>query len=245
MTQLCDSIFASTSSLREYKETEHGVRIRTTCVFPSFEPVFVYVVKLGSGFVVHDAGETMAVILTHGQGGNAASRSIRIECKRYDLAFEKGMISFKVDNDKWLESAIVAVSSSAASAARVAIRDSKANSERELVDVIFSMLEPKFDKGSILKKYSYSGKSGRHYQFDLAVKRKEQLTLIETVTAHANSINSKYVAMADVSSDFGVTKIVAHNDDLSNEDIILLQDVAIVARQDGVMKIVNENGLIG
>src|SRR6056297_3509478 len=97
MTALCDIVFASTSSLWACKETENGARIRTTCVFPSFEPVFVYVAKLGDGFVVHDAGETVATILAHGQEGDVAKRLIRSECKRYDLSFGDRRISLRID----------------------------------------------------------------------------------------------------------------------------------------------------
>ena len=122
MKALCDIILASTSSLWACKETENGARIRTTCVFPSFEPVFVYVAKLGDGFVVHDAGETVAVIMANGQDGNPAKRVIRSECKRYDVAFGERQISLKIDAAEWLETAIVAVANTAAAAARNALR---------------------------------------------------------------------------------------------------------------------------
>src|SRR5690554_4592467 len=97
MNALCDTVLMSAASFWSCQETENGARIRTTCVFPSFEPVFVYVVRLGDGFVVHDAGETMAVILSHGQDGAAAKRIIRNECRRYDLACDDRSISLKID----------------------------------------------------------------------------------------------------------------------------------------------------
>ena len=237
MKALCDIILASTSSLWACKETENGARIRTTCVFPSFEPVFVYVAKLGDGFVVHDAGETVAVIMANGQDGDPAKRVIRSECKRYDVAFGERQISLKIDAAEWLETAIVAVANTAAAAARNALKDNSKRAERNLADVIFQLLEPKLAKGTITKSFPYLGESGRRYKFDLAVQWKDHLTLIETVTPHAISVNSKYVALADVPPE-SAKKIVAHNNDLSQEDILLLQNVAIVAGPSGVMDLV-------
>lgn len=242
MKALCDIILASTSSLWSCKETENGARIRTTCVFPSFEPVFVYVAKLGEGFVVHDAGETVAVILGHGQDGDAAKRAIRSECKRYDVAFGERRISLKIDAAEWLETAIVAVANTAASAARNALKDNNKKAERDLADVIYELLEPRLAKGTVTKGFPYLGESGRRYRFDLAVQGKDHLTLIETVTPHAISVNSKYVALADVPSEAAVKKIVAHNNDLSQEDILLLQNVATVAGPNGVMELVAGSG---
>ncbi|CAM8624338.1 hypothetical protein MCEREM30_01146 [Paracoccaceae bacterium] len=238
MTALCKIILESTSSLWACMETTNGARVRTTCVFPSFEPVFVYVAKLGDGFVVHDAGEAMAIIMSHGQAGDAAKRTIRSECKRFDVAFSERRISLKIDAAEWLETAIVAVANTAATAARNALKDNNIKAERDLADVIFHLLEPKLAKGTITKDFPFLGESGRRYRFDLAIQGKEQLTLIEIVSRHANSVNSKYVALADVPSDAAVKKIVAHNNDLSQEDILLLQNVATVAGPNGVMDLV-------
>ena len=238
MKALCDIILVSTSSFWACKETENGARIRTTCVFPSFEPVFVYVAKLGEGFVVHDAGETVAVIMAHGQDGDAAKRVICSECKRYDVAFGERRISLKIDASEWLETAIVAVANTAAAAARNALKDNRKKTERDLADVIYELLEPRLAKGMVTKGFPYLGESGRRYRFDLAVQGKDHLTLIETVTPHAISVNSKYVALADVPSEAAVRKIVAHNNDLSQEDILLLQNVATVAGPNGVLDLV-------
>ena len=237
MTSVYDTIIASTSPLRECKKTEHGVRIRTTCMFPSFEPAFVYVEKSEKGFVVHDAGETVAVITAHGQEGDAANEVIRTECKKYDLAFDENVISLEVDDVDWLQTAVVSVATAAVFSAKAALALNHrfvAKAQNDLVDVIYQLLAPKIVEGTISKRFSFKGMSGRQYKFDLAVQNSGRLTLIETVTAHKNSVNSKYVSMADVPSD-GVMKIVAHNDDLSKEHIQLLRNVANVASQSGVM----------
>lgn len=238
MAAVCDTVLVNAAKLWSCKETDNGARIRTTCVFPSFEPVFVYVVKFGDGFVVHDAGETMGVILGHGKDGDVAKRIIRAECKRYDLTCEGRRISLKIDALEWLETAIVSVANTAAAAARQAMAETRKKSVQDLSDVLYQLLEPRVSKGTLAKNFDFQGASGRKYHFDLAVQGHERLTLIQTVMPNANSINSKFVALSDVPSDEPVRKIAAHNGDLSVEDVLLLQTVATVASPGGVVEMV-------
>lgn len=240
MNAICDTVLMSAARLWSCKETENGAQIRTACVFPSFEPVFVYVVRLGDGFHIHDAGETMAVILSHGQDGAAAKRIILAECRRYDLEFNGRRISLKVDAPEWLETAIVAVANTVAMAARLASAVADRPTERELADILFNRLQPRLPKGVITREYAFQGASGRRYRFDLAVQQGGHLSLIQTVRANPNSINSKFVALADVPADEPVQKIAAHSGDLQAEDILLLQAVATVATSDGVVTLLGD-----
>jgi len=238
MSSSCNTVLMNAANLWSCKETENGARIRTTCIFPSFEPVFVYVVKFGDGFVVHDAGETMGVILGHGQDGSAAKRFIRTECKRYDLAFENRRIELKIDALEWLETAIVSVANTASTAARLAMADASKKADRELSDVLFELLEPKLTKGTLARDFGFQGSSGRKYKFDLAVQGRDELTLIQAVRPNAISVNSKYVALSDIPMDEPVQKIAAHDNNLAMEDILLLQNVATVAGPSGVLNLI-------
>ncbi len=234
MNAICDTVVSGSADFRSCKESDNGARVRTTCIFPSFEPVFVYVVRFGDGFVVHEAGETMAVILSHGQDGSVASRVIRTECKRFDLTFEGRRISVKIDAPEWLDNAIVAVANTAAMAAYAAVSDSSRKREHELADTLFDLLTPRLPRGSLVKDYDYHGASGRRYRFDLAVQARSGLSLIQTIRPNANSVNAKYVALADVPDSDEVQRIAAHAGDLAPEDILLLQNVATVATAKGV-----------
>ena len=238
MKTLHETVLAHTSSLRASKETEYGIQIATTCLFPCFEPVFVYVEKSPDGFIVHDAGETEAVIFHGGKNRSVARKAILDECTMYGTVFEKGTLTMKIDNLEWLETAVLSIASAAASASQEALKCSGQRTHGRLAEVIFQLLEPKLGKGTISKRFPYSGESGRRYSFALAVQGKEQLTLIDTVSANPNSVNSKYVAMADVPSNLGIKKIVAHNDDLSAEHLQLLQRVAMVSNHSGVIDLV-------
>lgn len=72
------------------------------------------------------------------------------------------------------------------------------------------------------------------------MKSKDQLTLIETLTPSDNSVHSKYVALANVPSEGGMRKIVAHDNDLPEEDIVLLRNVAAVASANDVGRMLAE-----
>ena len=242
MKTLHKFVIANTSRLRESKETKHGIQIATSCVFPSWDSLHVYVKKSTDGFVVHDAGETAAVIYDSGRKRSVVNKTILDECAVYGTVFENEVLAMKIDDVGLLETAIVSVVSAAMSASSEALRCSGRKANGKMAEAIFQLLEPKLGKGAISKRFPYSGESGRRYRFDLAVQGKEQLILIDTVSAHPNSVNSKYVAMADVPSDSGIRKIVAHNDDLSAEHLQLLQSVAIVSNHSGVIDLVKEAG---
>ena len=238
MKTLHETVLASTSALREYKETEHGIRVPTTCVFPSYVSLFVYVEKSPDGFVVHDAGETLATVLAHGQKKGTAKEIIRAECSVHHVTFENETLLLRVNDAEWLETAIVSLASTAALASCISLRNRNWWEAFEPANGIFRVIERGLANGSISKKFPYVGKSGTQYSFDLAVHEEGRLTLIDTVSANPNSVNSKYVAMADVPSDLGIRKIVAHNDDLSVEHLRLLQSVAMVSNHSGVIDLV-------
>lgn len=96
------------------------------------------------------------------------------------------------------------------------------------------MLEPFLADASISRKYQCCGQGGRRCDFDLALKQKDRLTLIETVSPQGNSASSKCVALADVPSESGARKIAAHDIDLPEEDFIILRSVAAAANPDDV-----------
>lgn len=243
MSVACDKSILNAVKFWSCDETLNGARIRTTCLFPSFEPVFVYVVKFGEGYIVHDAGETMATIISHGQDGEIAKRAMVAECKRFDVNCEERRISVKIDASEWLDTAIVSVANTAANAAKSALSDVTKKTDKELIDALFDFIAPKVSKGSISKEYAYQGNSGRKYRFDLAVEGKDTLTLIQAVRPNSNSVNSKFVALADISLDDPIRKIAVHNGDLAQEDILLLQGVATVASKVGVMNIFQKEAI--
>ena len=223
------------------------LRVATTCVLPSFECLYLQVSKIGERYMVHDCGETLESIVRHGQEPDIAERVIRRMCHNLGLDFNGWRISWESHDPNWISSGILAVAAAATGSADCALHemhlkaqearnDEKADSK--LADAVFSLLEPSLKEGTISRKFPHRGKSGRSYEFDLSVQERDRLTLIETVTPRVDSVSSKYIALSDVSSERNIRKIVAHDDELPEEDIKLLRNVATVASANDVGRMV-------
>lgn len=241
-TALCATVMQQLHPYTRCVDTKVGVRVRTACLYPAFDPVHVYIAALKGGFLVHDAGEALEAIESSGVQSKVGEKAIRQECSFYDLDFNAGAsrIELKIDAAEWLESGIIALANAAAAAARSALMEARKPAETHLADMLEELLLKHMPNLSVLKKFSYEGESGRTYKFDLAIPTRDRLTLIETVSPHAGSVNAKFVALSDLPSDGKIFKIAAHRGDLSPPDKLLLQKVATVARPDGVRHLVQE-----
>ncbi len=237
MNRLCEIVSANLLDVRPCVETENGVRVWTTCVYPGFDSVYVYVVKSDDGYIVHDASEALYRMEFDARNEAAASRAIQIECARYGLKFENERISCEVKTAEWIGSAVIAVANTAPAVVRISQDFEPEKPERNVLDEIYPQLASKVAKGSLLKNFECRGASGRRYKFDLAVNRRDCLTLISFVDRNVESVNSNYVAFADVPEE-GTKKIAAHRGDMAKKDIMLFQRVATVARPPGVVKLV-------
>ena len=223
------------------------LRIATTCVLPSFEGLYLQVSKIGDRYLVHDCGETFDSIVRHGQKPEVAERVIRRMCQIHRLKFNGWRISWEFHDPDWISSGILAVAAAATGSADCALHEmhlkarearNEEKADNVLADAVFSLLEPSLKEGTISRKFQHRGKSGRSYEFDLAVQERDRLTLIETVTPRGHSVSSKYVALSDVPSERSIRKIVAHDDELPEEDIQLLRNVATVASAKEVSRMV-------
>lgn len=70
------------------------------------------------------------------------------------------------------------------------------------------------------------GQSGKVHTFDLAVHSNDDLTLVDEVTSHPNSIAAKYLAFSDVATRPGIHKYALYDGELASEDKVLLSNVA-------------------
>ena len=231
----------------KFAETKQGVRVPTTCVLPTYDALYVYVANKDDRYIVHDAGATLINIMENGQDLDVANRIIHPMCEMHGLEFKEWSISWERDDPEWLSNGIVAVAATAVGSAERAMQEKsmKAHAARRqdavagrLADAIYAKLAPSLADAAISRKYQHCGQSGRRYEFDLAVRQKDRLTLIETVSPHDNSVSSKFVALADVPSEARIRKIAAHDNDLPEEDILLLRSVAAVAGPDDLGRMV-------
>lgn len=225
----CDDIKSAMAEFSACEPTSDGSRIATHCLYPSFEPVRVFVAKVGNGYHVHDGGGAFAVAWTHGRDEATILNSIKAECGRFHLRPDGRSIIAKVESIDWLTSAILTVANASSFAAHDAVAKIVAAAEDALVDKIENDLKSAFGPKGYQRGFDIRGKSGgrRHFDFLIGSPASPSSILVNGVSPHRNSISSKYVSFADTEVD-KQHKFAVYDRELSNDDTVLLQQVAEV-----------------
>lgn len=226
---ICEKIRNSLEDIEDCSITEMGARVKTQCLYPSFEPVHVYVVGFGDGYLVHDGGNTNSLAWMHGRDGRAVTSALKSAADRYSIAYQDGMLSTKIESLDWLRNAILAVSNAAALGAHDVVSKVSKIVEIDLKERMNEVLERSIDLRKIAREYAYIGNSGREYHFDFAIVDKgHQLALIDGVVPHSASIYAKFTAFSDVTRAVPLNKFVVYASPLQEQDKTLLQQVADV-----------------
>jgi hypothetical protein len=207
-------------------ESKTGARVPTHCLYPSFEPVYVSVVKFGDGFIVHDDGGAFRSAWSHGRDSAFINRCLNKEAVRFHLTVKEHSIVAGADNREWLASAILSVSNASAAAANQAVSHFVAATESDLLTKIYEALVGEFTVPHVAREFVSRGKSGKEYRFDFGVRKDARsLIVINAVSPHPTSIASKYVSFADGAPDASA-KFAVHDRPLDADDVSLLQQVA-------------------
>src|SRR5215216_4419817 len=109
MSMSCDDIRLALSEFDACEETPNGSRVTTHCLYPSFEPVRIFVAKVGDGFKIHDGGGAFMSAWSHGRDESLISRALQSECNRFHLALDDDRLVAEVPSKDWLLSAILGV----------------------------------------------------------------------------------------------------------------------------------------
>src|SRR4051794_9695437 len=98
----CDDVRAALASFDVCTETEQGSRVTTHCLYPSFDPVNVFVVKVGDGFRVHDAGGAMHSAWLHARDEPLIRRMMNRYAGRFQVRAEDDALVSEVQSVDWL-----------------------------------------------------------------------------------------------------------------------------------------------
>ena len=227
----CDEIRKAMAEFNACEHTAEGARIATHCLYPSFEYVRVFVVKVGDGFHVHDGAGAYNAAWLHGRDDEMIKRSLDDAAERFRLHVSGTALVGNVKSLDWLTSAILSVANASSIAAHDAVAKIAAAQEEALVNRIAKSLAeavgPRYIK-ELSRNVNIRGFSGglRHFDFVLGREGSKKI-LINSVTPHRNSISAKYVSFADTEGD-PKDKFAVHDRDLDNDDTLLLQQVASV-----------------
>ena len=98
------------------------VKVRTTCLLPDWETLYVYIKNTADGVVVSDMGEVEGSIFLSGKEIDSnIEKLIKAECKSNGIEFVDGMIqtTIKDGNPDSISSAVLAVANSSVHAGRI------------------------------------------------------------------------------------------------------------------------------
>lgn len=225
----CAEIHEALSMFQTCAETPQGSRITTHCLYPSFEPVDVFVYGLGTGYRVHDFGGARRESWLHGIDEVYMSRILNQEAARHQIRVENGQLSAEAPEAEWLFAAVTAVANASANAARIATERSAVAADEILLTKMENILTTSFPSKIVRRQHHFRGKSGKDHVFDFALKGSGNNTiLISAIAPHHFSISSKYVAFSDtkISGYENVGRFAVFDRELDSDDAALLAQVA-------------------
>ena len=194
----CQDVLEALIDFTRCDATEEGCRVQTHCLYPSYESVAVYIVKVGQTFRVSDNSEAFSNAWAHGRDDRSMQRLFEDECRRFHIRFDNRAIVATTDSADWLSNTILTVANAAAGAASAAVAKRNAATEEVLSDRIGRSLEETFGAKAVGRDHEELGNSGGMRKFDYIVRgNSDSILLVNAVTSHGNSVSSKYVAFAD------------------------------------------------
>ena len=225
---ICEDVRAAMSLGDSCEETEAGARILTHCLYPSFEPVAVFVSRLGDGYHVTDAGGGVRCAWENGRDEPLSNRLLAKEAAKYHLEVSGHALTAAAPSAEWLRAAILAVANASAAAAHVAVGKAAAATEAVLRDRISTTLSHVFGPSEIGTDYEVIGNSGDMRHFDYGVRASnENLLLLSAIAPHHSSIYAKYVAFADTrESNPHISRFAVFDRPLPKGDVSLMLQVA-------------------
>lgn len=226
---ICEDVRAALGAGDICEETDAGARVATHCLYPSFEPVSVFVSKLGHGYRISDGGGAVRCAWRHGRDEALTQRMLAKEAARYHLKAADHALIADAPSIDWLRAAILAVANASASVAHSAVGKATAAAEKVLKDKIYSALVHIAVPERIGTDFEVVGSSGDARHFDYGVRAEnDNLLLVSAVAPHHTSIYAKYVAFSDTKKleDPRISRFAVYDRQLGTGDISLMLQVA-------------------
>jgi len=228
VTKVCEAVRAALEHFDKCEATLDGSRIATHCLYPSFENVLIYIVKVGDTFTVHDDCGAYNSAWTHGRDELVIKKALNAEALRFKLKVSDNSLMLDCVSKDWLSSAILAVANASSFAATHAVSRLVAATEEALVDKIERVLVKTVAHEKLAREISIRGKSGGERHFDFAIRDSQGFAvLINGVAPHHSSINSKFVAFCDFEAE-RERKLAVFDRSIETDDRALLQEVATI-----------------
>jgi len=198
-------------------------------MYPSFDPVCVFVSGHGEGFRVHDGGGASRVAWDHGKDDAIIRRMLTRQSTNHQLKLLDDVLVAEISSSDWLIPAVLSVANASAAAAQSAVERAAAASDSDLRERIYHILAKVVGPTKLTRNYEVPGKSGKRHLFDYAISLDdEDWLLIDAVSPHHVSIAAKYVAFSDTKENGRTsrTRFAVYDRPLEADDVALMQQVA-------------------
>jgi hypothetical protein len=224
---ICADITAAMGTGELCEETEEGARVFTHCLYPSFDPVAVHVVKLGDGYRISDGGGASRSAWIHGRENPLSKYVLEREAVRYRLKVSGPALVADVPSIEWLRSGILAVANASAAVAHTAVGKLAAAVESDLKEKIHDTLKRFAADAAIGTDVEIVGNSGDNRHFDYGVRdaANDNWILMNAVAPHHSSVAAKYVAFADTKDIPNLFGLGVYERRLERGDVSLLMQV--------------------
>jgi hypothetical protein len=210
---------------------QSSVKVATTCLYPGFDQVQVFVSRNGDGYRVDDGGGAYWSGWEHGRDESQIRKCLARDAVRFRLKVEATKLVAEAISEDWLPSAILSVANASSSAAARIVEHLVAASEADLISRMFTALTRVYTVDRVKTEIEVSGKSGKAHKFNFAVGSfQEKVLLFDAVSPHHSSVAHKYTAFSDVKSAHVASAVgfVVFDRPLDSEDVSLMQQVAEV-----------------
>lgn len=207
------------------EETEQGAKYVTHCLYPSSEPVEVYVTRWGKGYRVTDGGGAGRSVWRHGRDDSCLTQGMKKARDVYSIEVRDGAIVAETEDEHWLFPAVLAVANASALAAATALDHLTTSSEKQLVKAIRRELERVVPPSIIAPQYGFRGQSGKLWTVDFAVLGKRTI-LLKAIAPHHTSISAGYTAFGDIGEQEQLSRLAVYKRPLKPEDAALMRQVS-------------------
>jgi hypothetical protein len=224
-----EKVRASFDRFVNVRDTDEGLKLETHCLYPSFDPVYAYIAKIGESYNVHDGCGAYRSAWDHGKEGSLIRRILFQQAASHELSVVGDAIVGKAISEDWLVATVLAVANASALAAHTIVAHSAAAAEYDLADRIYTALSSVIPISHISRSWRVTGRSGKNHEFDFGVRLfDDRWILIDSVSPHHVSIAAKYVAFSDTKSHSEqiAARFAVYDRPLQEDDASLLMQVA-------------------
>lgn len=121
VTTVHDGLVSCLGRFTKITDTPGGARIDTHCLYPSYDPVQVFIARVGGALRVHDGAGAFRSAWDHGADAAQIGQALARQAASYELSIVENALVGEAADEQWLTSTILAVANASAQAAHAVV----------------------------------------------------------------------------------------------------------------------------